>query len=135
MILSGSAVHVKGLEWALWSSRYRLIACWRSATERETPRFSLRLVRAAKKPSMALSQEAEVGVKWKVQRGCRVNHPRTAGCFVGGVVVEDGVDGLSGGGLALDGVEEADELLVAMALHVAADHGSVKDVQGCKQAG
>src|SRR6516164_11572571 len=28
-----------------------------------------------------------------------------------------------------------DELLVAMALHVAADHGSVKDVQGCKQAG
>ena len=32
------------------------------------------------------------------------------------------------GNLALDGVEEADELLRAMALHVAADHGSVEYV-------
>ena len=28
----------------------------------------------AKKPSTALSQDAEVGVKWKVQRGCRASH-------------------------------------------------------------
>ena len=34
------------------------------------------------------------------------------GMLVGGVVVEDGVDQLAGRDLALDGVEEADELLV-----------------------
>ena len=35
----------------------------------------------AKKPSTALSQDAEVGVKWNVQRGCRASHWRTLGCL------------------------------------------------------
>jgi hypothetical protein len=34
----------------------------------DTPRLGRRLVRIARKPSMVFSQEAEVGVKWKVQR-------------------------------------------------------------------
>lgn len=38
--------------------------------ERKTPRFRMRLVSVAKKVSTAFSQEQEVGVKWKVQRGC-----------------------------------------------------------------
>ena len=54
---------------------------------------------------------------------------------MGGVIIEDGVDGFAGGNLALDSVEEADELLMAMALHVAADHGSVEDVHGREQSG
>jgi hypothetical protein len=33
-------------------------------------------VSLAKKPSMALSHDAEVGVKWKVQRGCCASHLR-----------------------------------------------------------
>jgi hypothetical protein len=41
----------------------------------KTPRLSLRLVRAAKKPATALSQLAEVGAKWNVPRGCRPGHP------------------------------------------------------------
>jgi hypothetical protein len=28
-----------------------------------------------------LSHDAEVGVKWKVQRGCRASHWRTFGCL------------------------------------------------------
>ena len=28
-----------------------------------------------------LSQDAEVGVKWKVQRGCRASRCRTLGCL------------------------------------------------------
>ena len=36
------------------------------------------------------------------------------GLFVGGIVVDDGVDDFSGRNSALDGIEEADELLVAM---------------------
>ena len=34
-----------------------------------------------KKFSTALSQEAEVGVKWNVQRGWRVNQASTLGCL------------------------------------------------------
>src|SRR5215204_6049595 len=62
MILSGSAVHTKGLGSSLVSRRKRLIAAWRSTIEQNTPRLRRRLVSLAKKPSTALSQEAEVGV-------------------------------------------------------------------------
>jgi len=53
--------------------------------------------------------------------------------FVGGIVVENGVDRLAGGHLRLDGVEEADELLVAVPLHVLADHGAIEDIECGKQ--
>ena len=109
------------------------MAAWRSATDRKTPRLSRRLVEVAKKPSTALSQEAEVGVKWNVQRGWRVEPLAHFGMLVGGVVVEDRVDSLAGGNLALDGVEEADELLMPMALHVAADHRAVEHVHRGEQ--
>jgi hypothetical protein len=41
--------------------------------------------------------------------------------LVGRVIVEDGVDGLLGRHLCLDGIEEANELLMSMMLHIAAD--------------
>ena len=43
------------------------------------------------------------------------------GLFVGGIVVDDGVDDFSGRHGALDGVEEANELLVAMPSHATSD--------------
>ena len=46
--------------------------------------------------------------------------------LVSSVIVEDGVDGFARGDLALNCVEKANELLVSMALHVAADHGSIE---------
>src|ERR1700722_12167525 len=49
------------------------------------------------------------------------------------VVVDDGVDLLSRWHLRLDGVEETDELLVPVALHIAADDGAVEDVEGREQ--
>jgi hypothetical protein len=55
------------------------------------------------------------------------------GMLVGGVIVEDRVDGLSGGNLSLDRIKKANELLVTMALHVAPDHGSVEDVHRREQ--
>src|ERR1039458_2764651 len=73
IILSGSAVHVKGFGSALCSTTKRLIAACKSTTDRKMPRFNRRFVSLAKKPSTALSQDADVGVKWKVQRGCRAN--------------------------------------------------------------
>ena len=54
---------------------------------------------------------------------------------MGGVVVQDRMDCLAGGDFALDGVEEADELLMPVALHVAADDGSVEHVHRRKQGG
>src|SRR4030088_411421 len=65
MIFSGTAVHTKGLGLSLVSRRKRLIAAWRSTIEQKTPRLGRRLVSLAKKPSTALSQLAEVGVKWQ----------------------------------------------------------------------
>ena len=55
--------------------------------------------------------------------------------LVGCVVVDDGVDRLLGRHLRFNGIEEADELLVPVSLHVAADDGSVKDVEGGEQRG
>jgi hypothetical protein len=45
------------------------------------------------------------------------------------------VDGLSGWNLALDGDQEADEFLMAIALHVVADDRSVEGVHSCEQGG
>src|SRR3954449_7859296 len=53
--------------------------------------------------------------------------------LVGGVVVEDDVDHLAGRHLGLDRAQEAHELLMAVALHVAADDGAVEDVERSKQ--
>jgi len=91
-------------------------------------------VSLAKKPSTALSHEADVGVKWKVQRGWRSSQLLTLAClwvaFGGQTVrrtvwfpaslVEDDVDNLAGWDVALERVEEADEFLMAVALHVLA---------------
>ena len=55
------------------------------------------------------------------------------GMFVRGIVVEDDMDGLALGHLALDSVEKTDEFLVAMPLHVAADHLSVEHVERREQ--
>src|SRR5665213_4545630 len=81
MILTGSAVHVKGFGSVLVTTRKRLMAAWRSTTDRKTPRFKRRLDSLAKKPSTALSQEAEVGVKWKTKRSCLASQARTLGCL------------------------------------------------------
>src|SRR4029434_10012465 len=55
------------------------------------------------------------------------------GVLVGGVVVDDGLDQLAGRDSAFDGVEGADEFLVTVALHAAADHRAVEYVQRREQ--
>jgi hypothetical protein len=90
-------------------------------------------VSLAKNPSTALSQDAEVGVKWKVQMS-RQPLPHLW-MFVGCVVIDDCVNHFSRRDLGLDRIEEANELLVPMALHVAADDGAIEDVEGGKQRG
>lgn len=55
------------------------------------------------------------------------------GVLVGGVVVDHGVNHFPGGHRGLDLVQEADELLMPVALHVAADHRAVQHVQRGEQ--
>src|SRR5436190_11896596 len=64
-----------------FGSRLCLMAACRSTMERKTPRRRRLRVRAEKKFSTALSQELEVGVKWKVQRGWRMSQAWTLGCL------------------------------------------------------
>ena len=55
------------------------------------------------------------------------------GMLVSGIVIGNGVDQLAYWHAGLNGVEEADELLMPMALHAAADHRAVQHVEGGKQ--
>ena len=55
--------------------------------------------------------------------------------LVGGIVVEDGVDRLVGWRRAFDGIEEADEFLMGMALHAAAEDNAIEGVEGGEQGG
>jgi hypothetical protein len=50
-----------------------------------------------------------------------------------GAIVDDGVDRLARGNLLLNDIEEAKELLMAMTLHVAADHLAVENVHRGEQ--
>ena len=60
---------------------------------------------------------------------------RYLGMLVGGIVVEHRVDQLAGRDVALDGIEKADEFVVAVALHAAPDHRCVEHAEGGKQGG
>ena len=90
-------------------------------------------IELAKKPSIALSHEADVGVKWNVQRGCRASQARTAGCLCVCIVVGDGVDQFGRRDTGTDGVEEPNKLLMPVTLHAAPDHHAVQHVEGGEQ--
>src|ERR1700737_1318637 len=135
IILSGSAVHVKAFGSALCSTTKGLIAACKSMTDRKTPAFQSSL--------RELGEEALDSVEPGCQSWGEVEGP--AGMpyqplahfrmLVGCVIVDDGVDRLLDRHLRLDGIEEADELLMPVVLHVAADDGTVEDVESGEQRG
>jgi hypothetical protein len=53
--------------------------------------------------------------------------------LVGAIVVDHGLDDLAGRYLAFDGIEEANELLMAVPLHASADNGSFQHIHRGKQ--
>lgn len=81
MMAAAGAVQTKGLGSVLWSARYRLMAAWSATRQWKLPRRMRWRVSFEKNVSTALSQEPEVGVKWKVQRGWRASQARTFGCL------------------------------------------------------
>src|SRR5271156_3309022 len=93
---SADLVQTNGLGLSLVSARKRLMAAWRSTIEVKTPRLSRWRVSLANRPSTALAQEQEVGVKWKVKRRCRLSQAVNLGVLVGGIVAEHHMDRLVG---------------------------------------
>jgi hypothetical protein len=81
-----------------------------------TPRLRRFFVSLAKKPSMALSQEADAGVKGRQTVDVFRATADDVGTLAGGTVVDDDVDRLFLGCSCLDDVQKSDELLMAMAL-------------------
>src|SRR5271170_660963 len=132
MILSGSAVQVKGFEWWLCSSR--AVDCGLQVGDRPKD--------AALEPALCEGREealdrVEPGSRCRceMERPSRMAFKPSAdvGMLMGGVIVDDGVDRLARRDLLLDDIEEANEFLMAMALHVAANHRAVEDVHRGEQ--
>jgi hypothetical protein len=57
------------------------------------------------------------------------------GMLVGGVIINDQMHVLLSRGLAVDRIEEADELLMPVAAHALANDLAVEDVEGGEQGG
>src|SRR5262249_647369 len=74
-------IRSRDLTYCPLSSRKRRMASLSSWRERNTVRLRRFLVSFAKKLSTALSQEADVGVKWKTNREWFSIHSRTLGCL------------------------------------------------------
>ena len=103
-----------------------------------------RVEHTALQPSLCqLGKEAFDGIepgtgRWrkvKGEAGMAVEPLADLGMFVCGVIVEDDVHRLVAGNAGVDGVQEADELLVPMLLHVAADNGAIENIERGEQSG
>lgn len=90
---------------------------------RECAALEGRLVRAAKNPSTGLSHEALAEPR---------DHLRV---LVGGIDVADQQNSRLRRRGGSDGIEETEELLMAVALHVAADNASFEHVESGEQGG
>jgi hypothetical protein len=113
-------------------SKNRLMAAWRSTRDRRTVLQSP----LSEDGEEALdSVEPSTRDRVEVERPARMRRKPFADfrMLVGGVIVDDRMHDFSGGDLRLDGIEKADELLMPMTLHVAADHRPVQDVQRGKE--
>ena len=111
------------------------MAACRSTSEWNAPRRSRRRVVAEKKVSTALSQEPEGRGVVEGPARVPVQPGHDLRVLVAAVIVEDDVDEFAGGDGGLDRAQEAEELLVAVAGHAAADHGAVEDVERGEQGG
>src|SRR5215469_16736005 len=93
--------------------------------------------------SAELGKEALDGIEpggrgWRVMEhkaGMSIEPDPHPGVLVAAVVVEDHVDDLASRDLGLDRIEKADEFLMPVALHAAADDLAVEHVEGGEQSG
>src|SRR5271166_4776269 len=107
-----------------------MMAAFSSGTLLNTPRRMRLRVISAKKRSTILSQEADVGVKWRWKRLCDLSDRRG---FVRGIVVDDEVQIEICRGALVDELEKPQEFSVPVTRHAFSDHLPVKHVERRKQ--
>ena len=83
------------------------MAAWRSATDRNTPRFSRRLVSIAKNPSTGVEPGRRSWGEVESPAGVASKPLTHLGMFVGRIIVDDGVDHFSHRDLLLDRLDGA----------------------------
>lgn len=108
------------------------MVAWRSTTDRKRPRFKRRLDFGGEafdriEPGGRVRREVEDEARVPVEPSADL------WMFVGGVAAENDVDHLAGGHFGVDRVEKADELPMAVALHVVADDGAVKTLSAANR--
>ena len=132
MILSGSAVQVKGLGSWLVCATKRLMVAWRSTTSEDTALEAL-LGEFGEEPLDCVEPRARGGREVEGEARVSVEPLTHLRMLVDGVVVEDHVHKLSGRHLSLNSIQEANELLVTMALHTSANDLSFEHVESSEQ--
>jgi hypothetical protein len=111
------------------------MAAWSETREWKTPLFSRRLVSLVKNPFNGIEPGSAARGEVEGPVGMAGEPLDDLGMLVDRVVVDDGVHQLAGGHLGLDGVEEADELRVAVLLHAAADDLARGHIQRGEEGG
>src|ERR1700721_2182778 len=133
MILSGLAVHVKGEGSALVSATKRLMAAWRSTTDRKDTTFQSTSAELGEEtldsvePGARGWREVEDETRMAIEPGANVR------MLVGGIVVKNDMNDLADRNLRLDRVQKSNEFLMTMALHIATDDRAVEDVESGEQ--
>ena len=132
---SADLVDLKGLHFSLCVSMKARMSppSWR--VERWSPRCNCLWVSSAKRRSTWLSHEAEVGVKWMCQSGRRASQALTPIGLVGGAIVHDHVDGQPVRDIAVDHLDEVEELPGPMAAIALTDDRAGGDVEAGKERG
>ena len=82
-----------------------------------------------------IEPRARCRCKMECEAGMAVAPPANFGMFVRSIIVEDHMNRLVGRHTDIDGIEEADKLLMPVLLHIPPNHGSIENVKGCKQRG
>ena len=135
MMALGSAVQTNGLGLALVSCRKWLMAAWRSGDVCEDAAYE--------PPPCQLGEEAlnrvEPGGRGRGEVELKALVPPEPGTDLGmlvrGVIVDNQMHCPLGWGLAVDLVEEADELLMPVAAHALTDDLAVEHVERGEQGG
>jgi hypothetical protein len=126
MMASGSAVQVKGLGILIRLGGKTVDSRLKIDNAVEDPALEPLPGQSGEKASTALSQKADVNMKWSVTWDAV--RARWDSCA--SHVVDDRVEVPRGRGLAVDLVERMDEFLVPMARHALADDPAVEHIEG-----
>src|SRR3974390_3289566 len=135
MILSGSAVHTKGLGVIVGFLQEAVDGGLEIDNRAEGTAFEAAFGQFGEEALDRIEPRGRGRGVMEDKAVVSVEPGANLGVLVRGVVVEDDMDDLAGGDVGFDRIEEANELLMAVALHAAADDTAFQDVCGGENTG